>query len=59
MTKNFQTAAIDLVRKREITETDLKITDLLLEIAMMISIVTSFQQIPKENEDQWEGLQKN
>ena len=52
MTKNFQTAAIDLVRKREITETDLKITDLLLEIAM-ISI------IPEENEDQWEGLQKN
>ena len=57
MTKNFQTAAIDLVRKREITETDLKITDLLLEIAM-ISIIIS-QQIPKENEDQWEGLQKN
>ena len=55
MTKNFQTAAIDLVRKREITETDLKITDLLLEIAM-ISITT--QQIPKENEDLWEGLQK-
>ena len=57
MTKNFQTAAIDLVRKRKITETDLKITDLLLEIAM-ISIITS-QQIPEENEDQWEGLQKN
>ena len=57
MTKNFQTAAIDLVRKREITETDLKITDLLLEIAM-ISIITS-QLHPKENEDQWEGLQKN
>ena len=56
MTKNFQTAAIDLVRKREITETDLKITDLLLEIAM-ISIITT-QQIPKENEDLWEGLQK-
>ena len=57
MTKNFQTVAIDLVRKREITETDLKITDLLLEIAM-ISIITS-QQIPEENEGQWEGLQKN